>query len=237
MYYRSDKKRFLDKLIKQDCLFFDSNTNANDHFTKNKLAGNSENPKNKQETNTSRELKEVDNQKTLSGKLEGASDGAEKGKLKLKENIIDNDDTLNANMTNEGALQNNENVNIHNNFVDQLTTSRELNNETQIKQNNDNTKKTDTIKDAITMRDYESLPHKERFIYDNRSLTTYIFDDLVRNNLIVSIIFKHSIADPDFLKVGKLFFLINLIFGTNALFFNESYIEQRAISDNQVNYF
>jgi hypothetical protein len=86
----------------------------------------------------------------------------------------------------------------------------------------------------ITMMDYETLTHDERFKFDNRTFTKYLWDSMTRRNMILSIFYKYSVIDPSYIRVGKLVFAINLIFGFNAILFDDQYIDGRALGNYQV---
>jgi hypothetical protein len=129
-------------------------------------------------------------------------------------------------------------IKIHNNFV-------------AIKNPDDNTKQEDVHNNSlkidpeivkpdythrITMVDYETLNMSEMFVYDKRSFKKYLWDNCIRHNLLISIIFKHSLIDPIYIRIAKLVFCLSLMFGTNAMLFSDYYIELRANSDYKVKY-
>jgi hypothetical protein len=118
-------------------------------------------------------------------------------------------------------------INIHNNFVDEVNTSREL----QPTDNNFGNLNTTTAKppvNNIIMRDYEDLTLEERLVYDNRTLVKYLWDNIARRHQLISIMVKNSVIDPIYIRTTKLIFSFALIFGFNAILFTDSYIEARA---------
>jgi hypothetical protein len=84
-----------------------------------------------------------------------------------------------------------------------------------------------------TYHDYLRLDTEEAY-HDKRNFVQYVFDDIIQNHSIVKLIFKHSILDPNWLSLIKLFFRLNLIFAINAMGFSESVIEKRASTLSRV---
>jgi hypothetical protein len=229
MFYclRKDKGINLDKIIRQDCLMFDrTKITPNDYFLNNRrisVISNQVSPTQNNDLNTSRHLQDEKAVATIPNDF-----AAGDGNLKLKDNKNLNEiDNIELNKTAEYEKPNEKNIHIHNNFVDQKNASVEL------------PKNFDVIPlsltpTAVTMRDYESLSLVERVAYDNRSFSTYLWNNISRTNLLVSIFYKHSIIDPIHIRIAKLIFQISLIFGTNAILFTDYYIEQRANENDKV---
>jgi hypothetical protein len=208
-------KTDIEETIKQDCLIFDrKKVTQDEYFLKADKTTTQIEPLKvpEEDLNTSRNFK-VENDETNVNNPDV---------LKLKENINNSE---NITIENKTAHNNNNNEAILNNYMG-LNPSQEVQTVTE-------TNKTKNTH-QITMRDYESLTLNERLTYDNRTLFTYLKDIIVRYNLVVSLFYKNSIADPSYIRVAKLFFLANLIFTTNSILFTEDYIELRANNDNRV---
>jgi hypothetical protein len=217
----------MDSLIKQDCLMFDrSQTNLNDYFLKNNQTQQTQHDVN---TNVRRQSEAELNKDKAVDDVPVDTDDNNKNKLKLQENnltaIVDTDD---KNRTAGFEDQRTNDINIHNNFVDQqVNTSRELKPTGTNYFTNLNT----TIREptnTITMRDYEELTLEERLVYDNRSFGKFMWDSMVRSNQLISLFVKNSVIDPILIRIVKLILGFSLMFGFNAILFTESYIEARA---------
>jgi hypothetical protein len=217
----------LNNLIIQDCLMFDrTKTTLNDHFikrmdlvpTENVICSPTKNVLCPEEMNTSRYLQE------------GENPVKEKpNNLALKDNNFNDVENV-ENKTVENTEKNEKDIEIHNNFV-RANASIEIDPKNQQVANQTNIT---TTLNLITMRDYESLTLEERLVYDTRSFSVYFKQNLVRTNLIFSIIFKESIIDPIHIRLAKLIFSVSLIFGTNAFLFSDYYVEQRMAGGNKV---
>jgi hypothetical protein len=201
--------RDLEKIIKQDCLFVENKSTQflNSHFFNRRLstAPNALNTQEPEDLNTSRNLN-IPKRRSIGDNKE----------LKLKENIMDEFENVEPVL--DGNKNNGEEVQIYNNFVAQRTNIDMTHNE-----NSFNNTITNNDRDAvvcpihvITMRDYHCLTLELMLIYDKRNFRQYLVDNLVRDNLILSLIFKHSIIDPVYLRIAKLIFSFSLLFGTNA---------------------
>jgi hypothetical protein len=220
----------LNDLIFQDCLMLDkTQTTLNDYFLNNKRRESTQTnqnvlPPNKNEDlNTSRYLQEGE---------KGTSDQDKPKNLILQDNNLNDVENI-VNKTLEHAQSNEKEIQIHNNFVAKKNASIEMDPKTLDTTN----QYRPTTESMVTMRDYESLTIEERFGYDNRSFFNYFKYNMIRTNILFSIFFKVSILDPIHIRVAKLIFSISLIFGTNAFWFSDYYIEQRINEDNKVNKF
>jgi hypothetical protein len=210
----------IDKVIIQDCLNIDRKTmaNLNEYFgiRRSSMASNARGMKLKDQgdLNTSRNLR-----------TEIERDGDQQ--LKLKENMGDFDNIV-ADKTILGDNMGDE-INIHNNFVDKRRASVETDavNNSEIAGTQSSFHKNGLV---ITMRDYEYLTIEEMFTFDGRSFLKYLVENLVRRNLIISIIFKHSIIDPVYIRIAKAIFCFSLIFGTNALFISNNIDSVRTVT-------
>jgi hypothetical protein len=203
------KQGNLETIIKQDCLFVENKSThlLNYHFLTRRMstAPNAQlMTREPEDLNTSRNLNpDFPKRKSLDDK-----------ELKLKENRIEGFENAEANMANDDVNQGiGEEVQIYNNFVarrDDVDVTH-----------NENTILAGGIK-IITMRDYECLTPEEMFIYDKRNLLQYLGDNLIRRNLILSVIFKHSIIDPVYIRIAKIIFSFSMLFGTNAFLLSNS---------------
>jgi hypothetical protein len=215
-------KTDIEETIKQDCLIFDrKKVTPDEHFLKADKTNAKIEPVKvpKEDLNTSRNFKAENDEANLNNP----------DVLILKENINNSENITIENKTDLITAHNNNNNNneaIRNNYLE-LNPSQEVQTVTETKNNKN------TIH-QVTMRDYESLTLNERLTYDNRALTTYLKDTIIRYNLVISSFYKDSIVDPSYIRVAKLFFLANLIFTTNSILFTEDYIELRASNDNRV---
>lgn len=86
----------------------------------------------------------------------------------------------------------------------------------------------------ITKKDYENLKAADQIKYDNRSFFIYMFDCLIDEHPIFSLIFKKSLKDPIDIRVLLIVTSFNITFATNALLFNDDYIDQRAQADREL---
>jgi hypothetical protein len=210
-----------EETIKQDCLIFDrKKISPDEYFLKaNKTTAQIEPVSAPEEDlNTSRNFKAENDQANVNNL----------DVLKLKENINNSKNITIENKTDLIAAHNNNNEAIRNNYME-LNSNQEVQTPTE-------TNKTKNDIHQVTMRDYESLALNERLTYDNRALFTYLKDIIVIYNLVISLFYKGSIVDPSYIRVAKLFFLVNLIFTTNSILFTEAYIELRANNDNRVTF-
>jgi hypothetical protein len=247
MFMRRNKKPSLDKLINQDCQLFDRQENNLDEYflgktikdeAKKGKANDNFNTEPTAEVNTTRQLKdEIDSpKKDLSAANIDKMTPPTPDKLALKDNAIKIHPTDNLIEGNTSHINNSK---IYNNFceVKNKENGGEIINDIVIsKQVTDRELVTNSSvgNKIITMKDYEALTLQERFIYDSRSCYRYFLDHLVRNNLLVPIFFKHSLSDPIYIRVAKLTLSLSLLFGTNAILFVDSYIEQQAFNPNKV---
>jgi hypothetical protein len=119
------------------------------------------------------------------------------------------------------------NVIVHNNFVEtkQTTTNSNIHpvKEKRIQFNHE-----------VTMADYESLYLSEQIIYDKRTFPKYLSDILVSRNQLASVFLKYSLVDPVHIRVTRLIFSYSLLFGINALFFTETYIDTLTTDQHKV---
>jgi hypothetical protein len=157
-----------------------------------------------------------------------------KNQLKLRENNLNDITNMDIDKTAEKGKNNVNDVQIHNNFVKKNASIDMAHQNFGIINSDVNNIMAPQNITKITMRDYEALTIAERLQYDNRSLSEYIQNNLVRTNLLISIFAKHSIIDPIHIRVTKLIFLLSLIFGINAFLFTDRYIDKRAESYNKV---
>jgi hypothetical protein len=214
-FYKTD----IEEIIKQDCLVFDrKKVTQDEYFLKADKTTTQIEPLKvpEEDLNTSRNFKAENDEANLNNP----------DILKLKENINNSENITIENKTDLITALNNNNEAVCNNYIE-LNPSQEVQTITE-------TNKTKNTFHQVTMRDYESLILNERLTYDNRTLFTYLKDIIVRYNLVISLFYKNSIADPSYIRVAKLFFLANLIFTTNSILFTEDYIELRANNDNRV---
>jgi hypothetical protein len=221
---RRNTKQSLDKIIKQDCQLLDkSKVTVFDYFNipmngnQPQLYSNTRGPE--QDPNTTRQLNSP--QKTLHPLAPTLNQGENRLQLHNAEHELDNVDAI-GNTVDYGTTNGNNNVKIFNNFIDNTKVGP------TVIQRTPNTN--------VTMRDYESLTLQERLANDNRTFTRYLWDSLVRRNIVISIIFKHSILDPTHLRIAKLIFSLSLIFGFNALLYTDNYIEYRAVNQARVSF-
>jgi hypothetical protein len=87
---------------------------------------------------------------------------------------------------------------------------------------------------SITHNDYESLSIKESIRYDNRDFKTFLIDQIKQQQRIISLIYKVSLMDPFFLRINKLVFELSMSFAMSAIVFSDTYIDERAVSDDRV---
>jgi hypothetical protein len=202
---RNKKQDFLNKIIKQDCLLFDSTKiTADKYFLKERV--NCNNVENENEANTSRNLK---GEERVVAKRKATADP-----FVLKDNLerMEQNDDDNA-IRNKGP-----DVHIYNtNFVvrkntQEITTDDRFGNNGEL-----SSTQSESSKNEITLMDYESLSFNEMLCYDKRTFTGYIGDNLIRHHVLLSIFLKHSIIDPTHIRIAKLVFSLSLIFGLNAL--------------------
>jgi hypothetical protein len=227
MYLRRLKPKDHNKIIIQDCLMFEmTRVSLDEYFLKlPPLSKRSSQPRVfGGELNTSRHFKEEILERRDSKQL-----------LKLKQNENDLDEVNKTVGDAGGSVPDSKgtedgDVQIVNNFVDKRTEQTidnvqgdELHG--SISQVN---RRNSKIFTEITMRDYESLTLEEMIVYDKRSFMAYLKHSIIRHNLVFSIILKHSMLDPIYVRIAKLIFSISLIFGTNAMLFDEYYIDRRA---------
>jgi hypothetical protein len=246
---RHNKKVYLEKIIFQDCHMFDrTKTTFTEYFLKRPVENDSSNKPQNEELNTSRQLKE-------SQPTDRGEDSDRRGTvdpLTLKDNLKDIENNIAAkdktveevdkNDIGDDNEQVEDDIKIRSEFVHEDNTKPHEDINDSIK---DDSEKVDpekvqnqvtsaVCKSEVTMTDYESLNISEMFVYDKRSLKKYLWDNFVRHNLLMSILFKHSFVDPIYIRITKLVFCISLIFGTNAMLFSDYYIELRANSNYKV---
>jgi hypothetical protein len=85
----------------------------------------------------------------------------------------------------------------------------------------------------ITSHDYTCLGIKD-VKYDDRSFFKYLKAQIIEHHRLFSILYKPSLIDPVHLRVIKLIFELSMTFALSAILFNDSYIDSRAISNNNV---
>jgi hypothetical protein len=214
MYLRRNKQNYIEQIVKQDCLLVDDKSTPFlcKHFLNKRLSILNEARLDRDDMNTSRGLKSESIQQAPDSK----NIVGEGNELRLRENV--NNEPGPANISQQAGeirVEKSAEIKIYNNFVDQKT-NREGNEDDKIRA---------TCKAIgnegyciVTMRDYELLGLDEMFVYDRRTFSRYLLDNLVRRNLIVSIFFKHSLIDPCYIRIAKVIFGFSLIFGINAIF-------------------
>jgi hypothetical protein len=244
MFIRRNKKPILDKIIKQDCLTFDRKVhNLGEYFLGKATQAEVKTDKPNQDiiadpgadVNTTRQLKdEIDTPKqNFAGVKIEPFTPLTSDRLVLRENVMAVHPLDNL----EGNTSQINNSKVYNNFCEvtnKENNQNEVNNDIVITKQTTDAELVANVCVKITMKDFEALTLQERFIYDSRSFVRYLLDNLVRNNLLISIFFKHSLAEPIYIRVAKLTLSFTLLFGTNAILFVDSYIEQRAFNPNEV---
>jgi hypothetical protein len=234
MVLRRNKKPLLEKIIKQDCLLFDrSRMSVDDYFYNPKAYKRTQiqpidlNQQTRQDMNTSRHLNMPTNNNGV-GNNNNNQPSNSPNKLQLKDNGdgLDNFDAIDKTVDQPYDAQTNyNNVKIFNNFVgDGVTTIANTNHVNRVYNPN------------VTMKDYESLTMFERIKYDKRTFGRYLWDTMMRRNIIISVILKHSISDPIYIRVAKAVLSFSLIFGLNAYLYDDYYIDTRAMSTNVIIY-
>jgi hypothetical protein len=230
VYLRKNKKLYLDKIIRQDCVIFEPNKVTLDKYffrdSPFQMNKSSEEQKNKV-TEDDGDVNTYRNLKTDNVERRATCDP-----LTLKQNL-DKMESVEHHRV-DGEFDDNKKVvevHIYNNFVDRKNMTQEITIDNKGVYENE-LKASDgkpTINHEITLMDYESLPFHEMLHYDKRSFTRYLLDNLVRQTIVCSIFLKHSYLDPVYIRIAKLIFSISMIFGLNALL-GDLYIEKQNIS-------
>jgi hypothetical protein len=135
--------------------------------------------------------------------------------LQLRDNIIEQDNT-NAIPTITNELQ-------VNNFIQSQSDDKQL-----------VVKKTNHL---ISLPDYEELGPDDVLLFDKRTSTQLLKDNILTDHPIFSLIFKKSIFDPAFLRVLDLVFQYSIQFSVNAMFFTDNLIESRMSNPNKVKFY
>lgn len=85
----------------------------------------------------------------------------------------------------------------------------------------------------FSIKDYENLKPADQLKYDKRNFIEYMRDSLLNDHPLFSF-FKKSLKNPIEIRVLLIFTSFNLNFATNALLFNDGYIDQRANADKSL---
>jgi hypothetical protein len=94
--------------------------------------------------------------------------------------------------------------------------------------------KTNEVKNIITMLDYDCLLPNDSLKYDNRKNISYLKDILIIEHPLLSLIYKHSLLDPMFMRLLQLEFSLCMQVGINALLYSDAYIDQLHEAENSV---
>jgi hypothetical protein len=89
----------------------------------------------------------------------------------------------------------------------------------------------------ITLRDYLSLEPKDIPMYDQRTASTFIKDEVYTKHRILSVLFKQSYMDPVIIRSTKLVFHMATCMVSSALCFTDKDIEERSTSAYKFNFF
>ena len=87
-----------------------------------------------------------------------------------------------------------------------------------------------------TIRDYLELSSKEAVNCDKRSFKQIFLFYLVERHVIIKLIYKVSTLLPTWIRFLLLFLNIQIIFGLNAVFFTDYYIQKRVEDESSVNF-
>jgi hypothetical protein len=220
---RSSIRKYLKDIIKQDCLLFDRTSTSLEEYFNTKITGN-------EDINTSRGLKDS---KCVQRRFTNEPFKF-KENLKGLENVEETEGEHNLEKVIEIKVANNNYVGKVDNVEQGVSQTFEKNKDKDKDKDDSRIDFYNLLKatidenadSGITIRDYESLNLQEQLKYDKRIFSRYLKDNLVRHNQVISIICKVSIVDPTYIRITKLIFAFSLIFGTNALLFTDSHIEQ-----------
>jgi hypothetical protein len=83
--------------------------------------------------------------------------------------------------------------------------------------------------DEITLHDYEQLRPEDAILYDTRSFCKYYIDEVIQHHSLVSLFLKQSILDPSYMRVFKFVIICHYIYGFNAIFCTDDYIDLIAL--------
>ena len=77
------------------------------------------------------------------------------------------------------------------------------------------------------VRDYEELSLMDRLLYDNRSLGTWLKDNILPEHIFLNILFLDSLFIPRNLRIIRCFCIMGFMFGFNALIYTDDDIKER----------
>jgi hypothetical protein len=209
---RKDKTKFMNKLIKYDCILYERTKPMDNYFIRKADCVKDDN------INSSRQLNEERNEDVHN-----------------EFNQNNNDLTvLAANKTQEIEFKRTD-IHIYNNRVYEKENVEQRPNE-QYEAIQERVIESDIKFTEITVRDYEPLTLEEKLKYDRRSSGTYFLDSLISRNVFLSVFLKYSSIDPLYIRIATFVNILSLIFGLNVMLFSEHYIEQRAESSSKVKF-
>jgi hypothetical protein len=168
------------------------------------------------------------NQLKSSSEIELINEDSLQQKLRLKENKVDESNDIESQVKPEpdfSDIRESKNIGV-NNFIEKEEVGTRRGSQNQFKKND--------IKANITIEDYHSLTLSESIKYDKRTFMTYLFDNIIEEHRLLSLIFKRSLFDPVFIRINELIFELSLSFSMNALLFSDQYVDARASSPNKV---
>ncbi len=85
----------------------------------------------------------------------------------------------------------------------------------------------------ITIKDVEQLPFEERFIYDNRNIFKYTWDNIRIDHKLFSIFFKTSLVSPYYIRIISTFTVMSFMICMNAILYKDSDIKKRYEMDTK----
>jgi hypothetical protein len=84
-----------------------------------------------------------------------------------------------------------------------------------------------------TIRDYQALKLRDIVKHDQRGFCKFFTDCLLQEHTLICI-FRRSLLQPLYIRIILLVFSLLMMFGFNAIFFNDDYIERRMLADKAV---
>jgi hypothetical protein len=179
---------------------------------------NNNNNKNNDKVMEAKQEEHIEETPTSSNKLQrkqttGLQQSAFKGNM--EEPTEHQQPTVGTNQNTDDVVINNNYLNEHNTTVPIIPDRKTI--EQRIKNS------------ILTLHDYDRLSSEEVLKHDRRDFKKYFQDELLRNHSIYSIIMKYSIEDPIFIRVFKLFILLLMIYGFNAVTYTDDYIDLLAM--------
>ena len=88
-----------------------------------------------------------------------------------------------------------------------------------------------------TARDYLNLTNQDKLTKDKRSFLKYFWDQLTHNHIILLTFYKKSLLTSPKIRIVLFAFYIAIIFILNAMFYTDTYIEDRSFYNTMVKFY